>query len=133
MKNVLLFLSLALLGCPATPTDMTQDLKTTPTGDMAEVSCCGKPGDLPNNVGVGKYCREIVDCTGNMRAQICSSLGNTANRKTFFCTFLCDPKADGGNPCGDGAACTCDVGGAGCACTPVACSMNPNPPPGCTN
>ncbi|MCS6913600.1 MAG: hypothetical protein RMK29_09730 [Myxococcales bacterium] len=134
MRNLILILCLASLSCnnPApADTDMAMSMPdlSSSSGDMVIQSCCGRPGDTGNSLGVGKYCQGIADCQNNMRATICSSLGNTAMRKTFFCTFLCDPRLDMGNPCGEGAQCECDSGGAGCACTPTACVTNP--PPGC--
>lgn len=135
MKNLLFASALALFACSNSGTsaeDMARDLAAS-SGDMKAVSCCGNPGDTGNNFGVGKYCQGIVDCAGTPKTTLCSSLGNTGTRKTFFCTFICDGKSDMGNQCGDGATCQCDSGGAGCACTPNSCVNNPNPPPGCSN
>jgi hypothetical protein len=102
------------------------DMRMT-TGDMAVTSCCGKPGDTGNNLGVGKYCMTLADCNNNGMATLCSSLGNTDKRKTFFCTFLCQM---GMTNCGTGATCACDpMNPSNCACTPNMCIMTP--PPGC--
>jgi hypothetical protein len=109
--------------------DMMTPVDLTPGADMVELSCCGFPGDKGNALGVGKFCASISDCSGN-RAGICSSLGNSAgsNYKTFFCTFICTPGGDAGDPCGAGASCQCDpMGGRGCACTPDSCVNNPAP------
>ena len=108
--------------------DDMMSIDLAPASDLAELSCCGFPGDKGNELGVGKFCASISDCIGN-RAGICSSLGNTAGStwKTFFCTFTCTP-SDGGDPCGSGATCQCDpMSGRGCACTPNSCVNNPAP------
>ena len=91
--------------------------------DMAAVICCGKPGEKGNAIGVGKYCESLAECIDNPRAKLCATLGGDDRYR--FCTFVCDPKADGGNICGDNASCQCDNGQ--CACTPSFC-INPNPP-----
>lgn len=109
----------------------TQDMAKPPDMASAGVSCCGNPGDTGNALGIGKYCMGFADCADTSDAKLCSSAGNTAARKTFFCTKLCDPKNDMGSQCGDGATCQCDSGGAGCACTPTKCVTNP--PAGCSN
>jgi hypothetical protein len=125
----LVFTALATLAACNGGTNTTQDMAAP--RDMNVVSCCGNPGDTGNALGVGKYCTGIDDCAGNAEAKLCSSLGNTASRKTFFCTKLCDPKIDMGSQCGEGASCQCDSGGAGCACTPTKCVTSA--PPGCSN
>lgn len=118
-----------LAGCGSTstlpPMDMAvpADLRVGP--DMAVVRCCGMPGDKGNSLGVGKYCPEISDCMGNGKATICASLGG--DPRYAFCLFICDPKADGGNPCGENAQCACKD--ANCACTPDSCVKIT--PPGC--
>jgi hypothetical protein len=93
-------------------------------------SCCGKPGDTGNSKGVGKYCTDPsgVECRGNSLATVCSSLGDTPQRKTTFCTAMCDPANVG--YCGENASCTQDSSTKVYGCTPNACTTNL--PPGCT-
>src|SRR5688572_8935611 len=47
---------------------------------------CGKPGDVGNSKGVGKYCTSIIECLGNKDAQLCATAGD---EKATFCTKLC--------------------------------------------
>jgi hypothetical protein len=85
-------------------------------------SACGHPGDVGNSLGVGKFCTQEQDCTGNSLANICSTLGNdpsTPQLDAYFCTAICSGSS-APNFCGDGAACMC--GTQGCGCTPTTCS-----------
>ena len=128
-----LFTCACLLACSGNTPSPQADLsvKPTPGVDMAQTTCCGKPGDTGNSIGVGKYCTKIGDCGG--KTMLCSNAGNAfkPDRPTFFCTLLCTPASDmgPGTDCGENATCACDSGGLGCACTPTACVNNP--PPGC--
>lgn len=91
-------------------------------------SCCGQPGDVGNELGVGKFCFTDKACKKNKAAIHCSSAENAeADHKSYFCTIPCDP-ANPVNICGTGAACTCEESGA-CGCAPTACIDNP--PEGC--
>lgn len=85
----------------------------------AFASNCGHPGDLGNELGVGKFCQTLTDCGDNMNATLCSSLGDDT---THFCTMLCSPPGSdaGATACGTGAECTCDNSGS-CGCVPTAC------------
>lgn len=75
---------------------------------------CGKPGDTGNDVGVGKYCADLNDCTSS--APLCSVLGDPM---THFCTRTC--QGSGSNvQCGSDATCTCNSNNQ-CGCTPNAC------------
>ena len=135
LRGVLLSLGLGLplsifAACGTTTTGgtdagVTADMAKGKVTDMALLSQCGKPGDVGNNLGVGKFCMLLSDCDG--KAGLCSSLGNgpdPAASDTYFCTILC--KSDGGVDCGDNATCTCgDANGmGGCACTPNSCLGN---------
>ncbi|MDW8283099.1 MAG: hypothetical protein RMK29_15385 [Myxococcales bacterium] len=115
-----------MAGCPTAPGG--EDLRMPV--DMALNSCCGMPGDKGNELGVGLFCRASPDCkgTGMFKAFLCSSAGNTPQRSTYFCTFLCEQQDGGSNQCGTGASCQCD--GRGCACVPDICVTNPIP--GCS-
>jgi hypothetical protein len=118
------FLGGLLAGCSDDETGTT-----TPPADSgtstpeAGPSKCGKPGDVGNSQGVGKYCMSISDCSGNQKATLCSKVGDP---ETFFCTKLCNP--DGGADAGTveqqcGEATVCECGGGGCGCTPTACTQ----------
>ena len=93
------------------------DLASAPSTDMAggAALCCGQPGDQGNELGVGKYCGSLSDCTG--MANLCASLGDP---KLHFCTMLCQA---GGN-CGTGATCQCQ--GSQCGCFPDSCMNMPS-------
>src|SRR5512140_3507707 len=75
---------------------------------------CGHPGDVGNELGVGKFCELLSDCT-ETSAPLCSNLGDVT---TFFCTKTCHADA-GVDECGANASCQCD--GTRCGCTPLAC------------
>jgi hypothetical protein len=120
-------LVLCIVGCGSSDTS-SNDLSTTPTPDlsmtapkpdMTVVSVCGHPGDPGNSVGVGKYCMQASDCSGNTKAKICTTIQST---DTFFCTTTCATSAD----CGEAAGCFATDGtpcpGTGlCGCTPLSC------------
>ncbi|NVB80583.1 MAG: hypothetical protein HOV81_19470 [Kofleriaceae bacterium] len=84
------------------------------SGDAFE-STCGHPGDQGNDKGIGKFCTGLSDCSGNMDAVLCSSLGDPT---THFCTRTC-PMGDS-SVCGTGAECTCNDNNQ-CGCTPTVC------------
>jgi hypothetical protein len=84
--------------------------------DMAQQSDCGNPGDVGNELGVGKYCPNgISDCSNTPMAPLCSSLGDP---NTHFCTKTCQMGSTG--TCGTGAECVCN-GNNQCGCTPSSC------------
>jgi hypothetical protein len=89
-----------------------------PDGPPADAfdTICGKPGDLGNEIGVGKFCNAIGDCSSTSGAKICATLGNP---KAHFCTKLCQNEDAGVAACGTAATCTCGQGS--CGCTPNAC------------
>jgi hypothetical protein len=81
-------------------------------------SACGNPGDVGNDMGVGKYCANLSDCSGNGTATLCSSLGDPT---THFCTRTCTGSGSAGNAmCGSNASCTCNSSNQ-CGCTPNKC------------
>jgi len=73
------------------------------------------PGDVGNDMGVGKFCTQLSDCLGTP-APICAILGDPT---VFFCTKTCANSDAGPAACGVGASCAC--GGGGCGCTPDSC------------
>lgn len=95
----------------------SSDNKKTPDASAdAFSSTCGNPGDTGNDQGVGKYCASLSDCSGNMNATLCSSLGDPT---THFCTHTCAGSGSAGQ-CGTNATCECN-GGNQCGCTPNSC------------
>jgi hypothetical protein len=93
----------------------TRDLSATPT------SCCGVDGNPGNELGVGKFCQDSLDCTSK-QANICAT---TFAPGLTFCTKTCTMNGPT-DQCGSGAQCQCSM--AQCACLPGECAM---PPPGC--
>jgi hypothetical protein len=79
-------------------------------------STCGMPGDTGNDVGVGKFCTSLADCSGNMAATLCSSFGDPS---THFCTKTCSSTGSAGQ-CGSNASCACNSSNQ-CGCTPNNC------------
>jgi hypothetical protein len=77
-------------------------------------SICGQPGDEGNEVGVGKFCETLTDCSDTDDAPLCANLGDP---QAYFCTRTCT-EGDS-SVCGTDAECTC--GNGGCGCTPTAC------------
>jgi hypothetical protein len=93
-----------------------RDLAGSPT------SCCGKQGNPGNELGVGRFCQDSLDCQ-SVSAKICAS---TFSATLTFCTMTCSQNG-APNQCGSGAQCQCSANGQ-CACVPGECTM---PPPGC--
>ena len=121
------FLTVAVVAC--TKEEVTNDAGDMATsGDMVTRSCCGKPGDPGNSLGVGKYCTSAagVECRTNTSATVCSQLLQDPSRPTYFCTQQCAPDA-GTNTCGDGAKCTMDKGTQQWGCVPTPCVDTPAP------
>jgi hypothetical protein len=79
-------------------------------------SACGQPGDVGNDKGIGKFCKVLSDCQGNMSATLCSILGDST---THFCTTTCSSTGSA-DQCGMNAMCTCNSSNQ-CGCTPNAC------------
>jgi hypothetical protein len=98
------------------------DETSTPADMTVFQSSCGKPGDVGNSVGVGKFCTAgefVAQCGMNRVATVCANLGD---EHEFFCTAPCDA-TDAGAPdqCGENAICACDSMGRGCGCFPLSC------------
>lgn len=92
----------------------------SPRPDATDVdayfSDCGHPGDLGNEMGVGKFCASLSDCSSSPSAPLCSSLGDN---NTHFCTHTCTATSPA-TACGTGAQCTCNASNQ-CGCTPSVC------------
>src|SRR4051812_2031467 len=93
-----------------------RDLAGPPT------SCCGAPGNPGNELGVGRFCMDSVDCQ-SVNANICAS---TFAPTLTFCTMACSMNGPA-KQCGSGATCQCGAQGQ-CACIPGECTTAP---PGC--
>jgi hypothetical protein len=82
----------------------------------AFASDCGKPGDPGNELGIGKFCASLGDCSTTQAAPLCSSLGDM---NTHFCTKTCQSTGPA-DQCGTGAECVCNASNQ-CGCTPSTC------------
>lgn len=84
----------------------------------ADLSECGHPGDVGNELGIGKFCASLSDCASTTGAPLCSSLGDP---NTHFCTKTCTMGST--TECGTGAnTCSCNTDNPPrCGCTPTAC------------
>lgn len=78
-------------------------------------STCGMPGDQGNELGVGKFCATLSDCSATPMAKLCSSLGDPT---THFCTKTCQMGST--DQCGAATSCVCNASNQ-CGCTPDAC------------
>jgi hypothetical protein len=76
---------------------------------------CGAPGDVGNELGIGKFCLDLADCSTTTSARLCSSLGDP---DTHFCTKMCTMGST--DQCGTGTQCVCDSSNR-CGCTPTVC------------
>jgi len=114
------------VSCNDTNTGPSPDL-STPGNDLAFFSCCGKEGDPGNAMGVGKFCRSDNDCLAG--APLCSIVYQ-AQKRSYFCTNVCDPPGMGTRGCGTGATCTKDSTTGFYGCVPDSCLASL--PPGCT-
>lgn len=120
---VLGIVSLSQSGCPGG--SGTTDMGTS-SPDLAFASCCGKAGDKGNSKGVGQFCVEHGDCTGE--AVLCS-FAAAPQKKAYFCTLPCNPDM-GTTACGEGATCQFDSTFGAYGCVPSACLANL--PAGCS-
>jgi len=82
----------------------------------AFASTCGHPGDTGNELGIGKFCTSLSDCTTTVSAPLCSILGDPT---THFCTETCSATGSAGQ-CGTATTCTCNTSNQ-CGCTPTVC------------
>jgi len=102
------------------------DMGSGTSPDLAFTSCCAKAGDKGNSKGVGQFCQEHGDCTGE--ASLCS-FAAAPQKKAYFCTLACNPDM-GTTACGEGAVCQFDKDFQLHGCVPSACLANL--PAGCT-
>lgn len=109
---ILLCVGLAIVACSS---DKTKTPDAASTAD-AFFSNCGHPGDVGNELGIGKFCASLGDCSSTMAAPLCSSLGDTT---THFCTKTCTSTGSAGQ-CGTATTCTCNSSNQ-CGCTPNTC------------
>ena len=82
----------------------------------AYFSKCGHPGDVGNELGIGKFCAQFSDCSTTQSAPLCSSLGDT---QTHFCTKTCSSTGSA-SQCGTVTTCECNASNQ-CGCTPNSC------------
>jgi hypothetical protein len=111
MCGLLTILSVLVLACG----DASQSAR--PDGPLE--TGCGKPGELGNSLGVGKYCtRGGHECASNSFALFCTVTYEPS--APAFCTNACTRDPD----CGDGAYCS----GSGMGltgCLPAVCGGRP--------
>jgi hypothetical protein len=127
LGSVVLVLCLVGCGSPGGPSNAGPDLSAAaPAGpDMQPFSACGHPGDVGNNLGIGKYC-DLSNLSCGFGIE-CSALFNSqlpADQQTYFCTKGCGLQTSATTPdpavdCGTGARCQCNA--TACACVPLAC------------
>lgn len=79
---------------------------------------CGNPGDTGNELGIGRFCDRLADCT-DTTAPLCSKIGDPL---AHFCTATCTVATEA-EKCGTNAMCTCNASNQ-CGCTPNACLSN---------
>jgi len=82
----------------------------------AFMSTCGMPGDMGNELGIGKFCLSLSDCSGTPMAHLCSTIGDAT---THFCTKTCTSTGSA-DQCGTNTMCTCNASNQ-CGCTPNSC------------
>ncbi len=125
MRFTLVLVALVAVGCGGGGSTVAppQDLAMSSSGgDLSVYSLCGHPGDTGNSKGVGKYCTQLSDCTGQP-AGACSTLMPIPQGPVYFCTMPCDPNATT-STCGEGATCTClGSGTSSCGCVPDPCRI----------
>ena len=78
-------------------------------------STCGHPGDMGNELGIGKFCTSLGDCSSTSMAKLCSQVGDAT---THFCTKTCAMGST--DQCGTNTMCVCNSSNQ-CGCTPNAC------------
>lgn len=114
MRLAVLCVVVVLAACSSSGGGSSKSPDAASTAD-AYFTKCGAPGDVGNELGIGKFCASIGDCSGTQSAPLCSSLGD---KDTHFCTRTCTMGST--TQCGTGATCTCNSGNQ-CGCTPNAC------------
>jgi hypothetical protein len=105
----------ALFSC-SEPAEMPKDMSVAGPDFAGFMSDCGKPGDVGNSIGIGKFCIKQSDCNPGT---VCTQLGDPNN---YFCTKSCTAGDAGVETCGENAHCACDPQGRGCGCFPDACN-----------
>jgi hypothetical protein len=94
---------------------------TSPDGPAPDTepfeSDCGFPGDVGNELGIGKFCDSQSDCV-EANLPFCSTLGDP---NTHFCTKTCTMGST--DQCGTATECTCNASNQ-CGCTPSVCLGN---------
>lgn len=121
MRLLAFAFALALCGCGSS-TSSSQDMAMSTARDMTPgadmFSACGHPGDKGNSKGVGKYCTDTTQCTGQP-ASLCSTIMQTSLGTTYFCTLPCQGASDT-TTCAEDATCVCLTPQA-CGCVPNSC------------
>ena len=111
IKRLAIIIGLAACGGGSS----TPAVDAAPEADAFE-SDCGRPGDVGNELGIGKFCASQADCSTTQEAPLCSSLGD---RNTHFCTKTCQMGGPA-NQCGTATECVCNANNQ-CGCTPSSC------------
>ncbi|HEU0031110.1 MAG TPA: hypothetical protein VFQ53_10795 [Kofleriaceae bacterium] len=113
-RILIMIVGIAMAACGGGDKDPPAQLDA-PSADAFE-SDCGKPGDVGNELGIGKFCASLSDCSTTAAAPLCSSLGDP---NTHFCTKTCSSTGPA-DQCGTGTECTCNASNQ-CGCTPSSC------------
>jgi hypothetical protein len=114
MGNQIRLIAIALLVAACSSSGSTA--KKADAAVDAFSSTCGQPGDMGNEIGVGKFCPDLQDAMCPSTAPLCSILGDST---THFCTKTC---TNGGSAdqCGTNATCSCNSQNQ-CGCVPNSC------------
>lgn len=108
-------ISLVATGC-SNDSSSNSDASVDAAADMAFFSDCGRPGDVGNNLGVGKFCTTAAECQG-LTATLCTHLyRSVTGENTSMCTVA---NCTNDSQCGTNASCQCRA--LGCGCVPNAC------------
>jgi hypothetical protein len=113
MRNRIAIIGVLLLSACGGGESATPDAPAPDTQPFE--SDCGFPGDPGNELGIGKFCASLSDCSDTEAAPLCSTLGDP---NTHFCTKRCDMGST--DQCGTSTECTCN-GSNQCGCTPTTC------------
>ena len=102
-----LFFAVVLAACA--PAAATPD-SGSDSGLMVPAGSCGQPGDMGNELGVGRFCTPGGrQCATAPQARICVVDLSPADMQ-WYCTRLCSADSD----CGTDAVCIGDARGMGC-------------------